>query len=200
MTPTEAHVVTDTRQRLLEAAREAFMKEGYRASVDNIAARAGVAKQTLYNHFPGKDELFSETATLSSAAIAVALDGETDDVRATLIRFATTFREKILGVEGLAMFRALTSETTRFPALAPAFFAKGPAKTVSRLADFLGRAMADGRLRKDDPRFAAEMLMSMLGGIEHFSRLCGTATPAASEKIRIAKIVDCYLSAYAPHY
>lgn len=176
------------------------MKEGYRASVDGIAARAGVAKQTLYNHFPSKDELFSETATLASAAIAVTLDGQTDDVRASLIRFATAFREKVLGDEGLAMFRALTAETTRFPALAQAFFAKGPAQTVARLADFLGHAMAAGRLRQDDPRFAAEMLLSMLGGFEHFRRLCGAASPAIVEKTRIAQIVDCFLRAYAPHH
>lgn len=200
MSHPETTVSTDTRRRLIQAAREAFMKEGYRASVDGIAARAGVAKQTLYNHFPSKDELFSETATLASAAIAVTLDGQTDDVRASLIRFATAFREKVLGDEGLAMFRALTAETTRFPALAQAFFAKGPAQTVARLADFLGRAMADGRLRQDDPRFAAEMLLSMLGGFEHFRRLCGAASSAIVEKTRIAQIVDCFLRAYAPHH
>jgi len=200
MSHPETTVSTDTRRRLIQAAREAFMKEGYRASVDGIAARAGVAKQTLYNHFPSKDELFSETATLASAAIAVTLDGQTDDVRASLIRFATAFREKVLGDEGLAMFRALTAETTRFPALAQAFFAKGPAQTVARLADFLGHAMAAGRLRQDDPRFAAEMLLSMLGGFEHFRRLCGAASPAIVEKTRIAQIVDCFLRAYAPHH
>ncbi|MDP2241432.1 MAG: TetR/AcrR family transcriptional regulator [Burkholderiales bacterium] len=200
MSHPETPVAADTRHRLLQAAREAFMKEGYRASVDNIAARAGVAKQTLYNHFPSKDELFSETATLSSAAIAVTLDGQTEDVRASLIRFATTFREKILGDEGLAMFRALTAETTRFPGLAQAFFAKGPAQTIARLADFLGRAMADNRLRQDDPRLAAEMLVGMLGGFEHASRLCGAATPAVVEKTRIEQIVDCFLRAYAPNH
>ncbi|MFN7086351.1 MAG: TetR/AcrR family transcriptional regulator [Burkholderiales bacterium] len=200
MSDSEATAAGDTRRRLIQAAKEAFMKDGYRASVDAIAARAGVAKQTLYNHFPGKDELFSETATLASAAIAVTLDGQTDDVRASLIRFATAFREKVLGEEGLAMFRALTAETSRFPALAQAFFAKGAAQTVARLADFLDRAMADGRLRRDDPRFAAEMLLSMLGGFEHFRRLCGVASPAAAEQTRIAQIVDCFLRAYAPHH
>lgn len=200
MSHPETTASAETRRRLIRAAREAFMKEGYRASVDGIAARAGVAKQTLYNHFPSKDELFSETAALASAAIAVTLDGQTDDVRASLIRFATAFREKMLCDEGLAMFRALTAETTRFPALAQAFFAKGPAQTIARLADFLGRAMADGRLRQDGPRFAAEMLLSMLGGFEHFRRLCGAASPAASEKTRIVQIVDCFLRAYAPHH
>lgn len=189
----------DTRTRLVQAAREAFMKEGYRASMDGIAARAGVAKQTLYNHFPGKDDLFSEAAGMASAAISVALEGEAGDVRASLLRFASSFRERVLGSEGLAMFRALTAETARFPSLAQSYFAKGPEQTADRLADFLGRAMEDGRLRRDDPRFAAEMLMSMLGGVEHFRRLCTAPQPAVAESARIAQIVDCFLRAYDTH-
>ena len=192
-------VAADTRARLIQAAREAFMKEGYRASVDRIAARAGVAKQTLYNHFPSKDELFSEAAALASAEIVVTLDVQTDDVRESLFRFAESFRQRVLGDEGLAMFRALTAETTRFPALTQAFFAKGLDQMAARLANFLGRAMADGRLRQDDPRFAAEMLLGMLNGIEHIRRLCTAPVPDVAEDIRIGLIVDCFLRAYAPN-
>lgn len=191
--------VTETRNRLIQAARVAFMEEGYRASVDGIAARAGVAKQTLYNHFPSKEELFSESVGLVSDAIVVSLDGQTDDVRATLLRFGTAFRQKVHGGEGLALFRTLMAEAARFPSLAQAFFAKGPEQTTARLGDFLGRAMAAGRLRQDDPRFAAEMLVGMLHGIDHFRRLSNaTRLPVALEKARIEKIVDCFLRAYDP--
>lgn len=189
--------VAETRNRLIQAAREAFMAEGYRASVEGIAARAGVAKQTLYNHFPSKDELFSESVGVVSAAITVALDGQTDDVRATLLRFGETFRQNVHGVEGLAMFRTLMAEAARFPTLAQAFFAKGPEQTATRLAEFLDRAMAAGSLRRDDPRFAAEMLLGMLNNIDHFQRLSSnTPLPEALEKSRIVKIVDCFLRAY----
>lgn len=196
MSELKENITTDTRTRLIQAAREAFMKDGYRASVDGIAARAGVAKQTLYNHFPCKGDLFSEAATIASAAIVVSLDGETDDVRASLCRFASSFREKVLGEEGLAMFRAVIAESTRFPALTQAFFTKGPVKTATRLADFLGRAMAAGHLRQDDPRFAAEMLLGMLGGFEHVRRLCTATAPEVAESKRIEQIVDCFLRAY----
>jgi len=198
--PAEA-AVADTRNRLIQAAREAFMADGYRASVDGIAARAGVAKQTLYNHFPSKEELFSESVGLVSAAIVVSLDGQTDDVRATLLRFGAAFRQKVHGAEGLALFRTLMAEAARFPTLAQAFFAKGPEQTASRLADFLGRAMAAGRLRQDDPRFAAEMLVGMLHGIDHFRRLSSnTQLPEAQEESRIGQIVDCFLRAYDPNH
>ncbi len=193
--------ITETRNRLIQAAREAFMEEGYRASVDGIAARAGVAKQTLYNHFPGKDELFSESAGLVSDAIVVSLDGQTDDVRATLIRFGTTFRQKVHGAEGLAMFRTLMAEAVRFPSLAQAYFAKGPEQTTARLASFLGRAMGAGQLRQDDPRFAAEMLLGMLNNIDHFRRISNPAPlPEPHEKARIEQIVDCFLRAYAKNH
>ncbi|MFA7268506.1 MAG: TetR/AcrR family transcriptional regulator [Sterolibacterium sp.] len=191
-------VFAGTRTRLIQAAKEAFMKEGYQASVDRIASRAGVAKQTLYNHFPSKDELFSETASLASNAIAVTLDGQTDDLRAVLLRFSTAFRDKVMSDEGLSMLRVLTAETPRMPALVRAFFNKGPAQTVLRLADFLCRAMQEGRLRQDDPRFAAEMLLSMLAGFEHLCRLCGADAPVVEEDRRIVQIVDCFLRAYAP--
>jgi len=196
-----AEAAAETRNRLNQAAREAFMAEGYRASVDGIAARAGVAKQTLYNHFPSKDELFSESVGLVSAAIVVTLDGQTDDVRATLLRFGATFRQKVHGAEGLALFRTLMAEAARFPALAQAFFAKGPEQTAARLADFLGRAMAAGHLRQDDPRFAAEMLLGMFHNIDHFRRLSNnTPLPEALEKSRIGRIVDCFLRAYEPNH
>ena len=193
--------ITETRNRLIQAAREAFMAEGYRASVDGIAARAGVAKQTLYNHFPSKDELFSESVGLVSAAIVVALDGQTDDVRASLLRFGAAFRQRLLGDEGLAMFRTLMAEAARFPTLAQAFFAKGPEQTAARLADFLGRAMDAGHLRQDDSRFAAEMLIGMLKNIEHFRHISGnTELSEPHEKARIEKITDCFLRAYAPNH
>lgn len=198
MIPSGTNLSGDTRERLLHAARQAFMKEGYRASMDGIAALAGVAKQTLYNHFAGKDELFAETASLTSNAISVTLDGQTGDVRGCLLRFARAFRSKVLGEDSLAVFRALVAETPRMPRLARAFFDKGAEKTATRLAEFLGRAMADGRLRRDDPRFAAEMLLSMLGGFEHFRRVCGAHAPAANETMRVERIVDCFLRAWAP--
>ncbi|HKP42187.1 TetR/AcrR family transcriptional regulator [Mycobacterium sp.] len=51
-----------TRRELLDAALEVFAESGYgSAGVENIAARAGASKVTLYSYFPqGRDELFRE--------------------------------------------------------------------------------------------------------------------------------------------
>jgi len=46
------------RERLLAAAGDLFYKQGYRATgVNEVIARAGVAKATFYAHFPSKDDL-----------------------------------------------------------------------------------------------------------------------------------------------
>jgi AcrR family transcriptional regulator len=50
--------MADTRERILDAAIEAFATSGYaQTTMDDIAARAGVAKGTLYWNFKGKEEL-----------------------------------------------------------------------------------------------------------------------------------------------
>jgi AcrR family transcriptional regulator len=49
---------SDVRTRILETADRLFYAEGVRAvGVDRIIAEAGVAKMSLYNHFPSKDDL-----------------------------------------------------------------------------------------------------------------------------------------------
>ena len=54
-----------TRQRIVEAAARLFYWEGVRsASMDAVAAKAGLTKKTLYYHFPSKDHLI--TAYLQS--------------------------------------------------------------------------------------------------------------------------------------
>jgi TetR/AcrR family transcriptional repressor of mexJK operon len=192
-------IVTEVRQRLIRAAAEAFMEEGYRASIDRIAARAGVVRQTVYNHFASKDDLFSEVAHIAAGAILVSLDGDGGDIRERLLRFGAALRQRVIGDEGLAMFRTLSAEAPRFPALGQAFFDKGPGQTVRRLADFLARAMNEGTLRQDEPLFAAEMLFSMLAGFDRTSRLFGAPLlHAAQEQERVARIIDCFLRAYAP--
>jgi AcrR family transcriptional regulator len=189
----------DSHQRLIEAAAEAFMKEGYRASIDRIAERAGVARQTVYNHFPCKEDLFSEVAHSAADVILVSLDGDGRDMRERLLRFATALRQRVLGDQGLAMFRTLIAEVPRLPALGRAFFDKGPGQTARGLAAFLARAMDEGSLRRDDPLFAAETLIGMLCGFEHTRRLlCGPGRGSAAEQTKAGQLVDCFLRAFAP--
>jgi len=50
--------ISEARQRILETADRLFYQEGVRAvGIDRIIAEAGVAKMSLYKHFPSKDDL-----------------------------------------------------------------------------------------------------------------------------------------------
>src|SRR5260221_13545623 len=103
-----------TRERVLRAATVAFTLDGYRASIDRIAQRAGVAKQTVYSDFPSKEELFKEVVRELAARILVQREGgeqmRGDDLRAGLLRFALAFRSRVLHADGIAMFRTLAAE------------------------------------------------------------------------------------------
>ena len=60
------------RERILEAAKEAFTRSGANTSLDDIAKQAGVGPGTLYRHFPTRDELLeavyrTEVEKLASA-------------------------------------------------------------------------------------------------------------------------------------
>ena len=60
------------RERILEAAKEAFTRSGADASLDEIAKQAGVGAGTLYRHFPTRDTLIeavyrSEVEKLAAA-------------------------------------------------------------------------------------------------------------------------------------
>lgn len=196
------HDSPDSRTRLVEAAVAVFLEEGYRASIERIAARAGVARQTLYNHFPCKADLFGEVVRHGTAAILVSLDGDGAPLAERLRRFAVAFRQKVLGAEGIAFYRAIAAEAPRFPDLTAAFYASGPAQTVRRVAAVLAEAMDAGELRRDDPAFAAQLLISMLVEAERTRRLLSDKPVQPPKAADAARILDVFLRAYStdlPH-
>jgi len=198
MTTNTDFIVGDTRERLVFAASEAFFASGYRASMEDIAARAGVAKQTLYNHFASKEALFGEVVRASTQRILVSLDDDIGDLRTTLIRFASAFRAVVLGARCIAMYRTLIAESTRFPLLARAVYSVGPGLAIRQLAALLDKAMQAGQLRRDAPDFAAEMLLGMLSGAERTRYLLGIEqTLPEGDEAKAERIVDCFLRAYA---
>jgi AcrR family transcriptional regulator len=68
----------ERRRQLLDAALEIFVSRGYHAAaMDEIAERAGVSKPVLYQHFPGKLELYL-------ALLDESVDGLIETVREAL--------------------------------------------------------------------------------------------------------------------
>jgi AcrR family transcriptional regulator len=80
------------RAQLLESALEVFVAQGYHAAaMDDIAERAGVSKPVLYQHFPGKLELYlalldqsCDTITEACAAALASTDDNKVRVTATM--------------------------------------------------------------------------------------------------------------------
>ena len=75
---------TARRKQLLRAAQEIFVAQGYHAAaMDDIAERAGVSKPVLYQHFPGKRELYlallDQHATALVGQVRSALASTTDN-------------------------------------------------------------------------------------------------------------------------
>lgn len=77
------------RSQLLGAAQEVFVAQGYHAAaMDDIAERAGVSKPVLYQHFPGKLELYlallDKHCEALVDAIGAALDSTADNKQRVL--------------------------------------------------------------------------------------------------------------------
>lgn len=187
-----------THQRILAAALSVFSEKGYGASVDDIARRAGVVKQTLYHHFGGKEALFREAIQGLAEELLVDLAPTGGALREDLVRFARSFRAKVLSEQGLALHRMMVAESPRFPELSRAVYEAATAVAWRRLSQVLQAAMARGELRVDDPDFAAEMLLSLLAGQERSRRLHGVNLPGDGTDGRAERIVDCFLRAFAP--
>lgn len=194
---TKTATESDCRRRLVEAAHEAFRRDGFRgASVARIAAAAGVAKQTFYNHFPSKEALFEETIRLGVSEIVVELDEAPGDIRDRLVAFSLAFRKKLLSPEGLHWYRMAVADLTRLPELGAIVWRQGPLQTVGRLADFLAAAMERGELRRDDPMFAAEMLNGMLINLDRTRGLLMGDLQPDNDPEKVERIVACFLRAY----
>ena len=84
------------RRQLLDAAMEVFVARGYHAAaMDEIAERAGVSKPVLYQHFPGKQELYlallDESVGRLVEAVAGAIRSTTDNRQRVNATFAAYF-------------------------------------------------------------------------------------------------------------
>jgi len=84
------------RRQLLAAAQEVFVAQGYHsAAMDEIAERAGVSKPVLYQHFPGKQELYlallDESVAALAATVRAALESTTDNKQRVSATFTAFF-------------------------------------------------------------------------------------------------------------
>lgn len=180
-------------ERLLAAALEVFRESGYRGSIDAVAKRAGVARQTIYNHFESKDALFLAALDQAVGEVFAPLESEEGDCQSRLMQFSLRFRSRVLSPEAINLHRVLVAEAPRFPALAQEFYQRVIINSRQRLARMIEAGMQEGCLRKDDPMEAASLYLDILAAPEHESLLfmSGTINPADEEK-KVQRVMELF--------
>jgi TetR/AcrR family transcriptional repressor of mexJK operon len=150
------------RRAIVEAATGAFLAGGYRGtSMDEIAAAAGVSKQTVYKQFVDKQRLFVEIVTGTVAVAGDPVHDEvgglpaTEDLAADLRALARRQLELVMRPQVLRLRRLVISEAARFPELGAAFYEHGAGRTTAALAAAFAALDARGLLRVPDPAVAA---------------------------------------------
>jgi AcrR family transcriptional regulator len=160
--PIEPERTERKRLAISEAATELFLLQGYRGtSMDDIAAAAGVSKQTVYKQFADKERLFCHVveALVNAAGDPVheavrdlEISGAVED---ELRAVARRQLELVLEPRLMQLRRLVIAEATRFPQLGKVFFDQGPARTIEALTDALRRFDEQGVLRVEHPAVAA---------------------------------------------
>lgn len=190
------------REEILASATEVFFEEGYgRATMDQVLARVGGSKRTLYSHFPSKEDLFAAIVTNVSDRVLAALRPplDADDIRATLVNMGVGYLNVLLSPDGLALYRAMVSQAPHFPELARTFFANGPGRASSHLSDFFREQKKRGVLKVDDPQLAAEQFLGMVRGDIHLATVLSIRKPTkALIKKAVERAVEAFLCGTTP--
>lgn len=152
------------RRAILRAAADVFLEHGYLgASMDEVATRAGVSKQTVYKQFHDKEHLFTEiilgttTQVVGGFARAFAdtLDGATD-VHQAFHDLARAFVGNLMQPEVLRLRRLVVAEADRFPEISGAWFQGAFHRSLVLLGEAMTRLSERGLLRGlADPTLAA---------------------------------------------
>jgi TetR/AcrR family transcriptional regulator, mexJK operon transcriptional repressor len=190
------------REAILEAANKVFLEVGFgAASMDSIANAAQVSKQTVYNHFGSKEELFAAMVRSScdNMTLAFAEAAKDGNPEKTLRTIARHFMHVVFSEEKLAMHRILMAEVPRFPELGKVYYQSGPAIIRKFLADYFTEQNRRGTLKVDNPQFTAEQFISMVTCCRLRTDLAVEPPPSDEEKQRyIENAVTLIIKACKP--
>lgn len=189
-------------RRIVEAAHSHFNAHGLeRASVDAIAADAGVSKMTIYSHFTSKEGLFEAVIRDRTDRVMGGLPGvealdPTQPQKALLAvgdQFLALAREE--GV--LGQFRLIYGAAAVQREACLAFYRQGPGRLIDDLAVYLRRAHMAGTLNIRHPRQAADLFLSMFLGDGHIRGLMMLDMSDAREnRALLREAVRVFMAAY----
>jgi len=193
------------RRAILDAARELFMRNGYAGtSMDDVAARAAVSKQTVYKHFVDKERLFTaiitgdiaETEGLTQSLVDAL--PQTQDLERDLREFARRHVVEVMQPHLVRMRRILIGEADRFPELAAAWYARGPERAHATFAGWFTTLTERGLLHVPDPMLAAEQFNWLILSIPlNRAMFSSIEEPADRLEYYADEAVRVFLAAYA---
>ncbi len=190
-------------ETILEAAKQLFSDQGFNgASMDQIAAEAGVSKLTVYSHFGDKEALFTAAVRakceelLPDDLFAEELKGP---LRTQLMAIANAFFALASSDEAISTQRMMMALGQADDPLRKLFWEAGPQRTQDAFAAFLQSRVKVGELEIPDVPVAAGQFFSLIKGEIHGRMLCGLCVRPASTDVaaHIEATVDMFLRAYA---
>ena len=199
--PAPARLTDRKRAAILEAAVAEFRQSGYETtSMDRIAARAGVSKRTVYNHFPSKEALFAQ---ILQQLWQSSLEGQD-----LAYRSDTPLRPQLLELVGqkLRLLRDPNFVDLARVAIAAAIHSPERAQDmVARMGEreegitiWIRAAAADGKLKAGDPLFASMQLQSLVKGFAFWPQITlGQPALTDAQQAQVAEqAVDMFLALY----
>ena len=185
---------------IIAAAADSFFELGYAAStIEGIAARAGVSKVTVYNHFGDKRALLAAAVTREAEKMRThfAIDAcSTASLPERLRTIGAAMVAFLSRPEMIQFDRRIAAETEHEPDIGLAFLDNGPRRMKAAFAALLERADRTGELTVPDPLLAAEQFASMCKGMGDLERRFGAPPDPAQDASRVDGAVEVFLKAY----
>jgi AcrR family transcriptional regulator len=142
------------REAIIAAAFDEFVARGFAATrLDDVAARAGVAKGTIYLYFKDKEALFQELVRTALVPLIEQLAQPPQpggSARAMLEHFADTFVREVAGTRRGEILRLIIAEGARFPALSEFYYREVVARGLAGMQRLIAYGLARGEIRNAD--------------------------------------------------
>ena len=169
-------------EELREAALSLFVEKGFDATrTEEIAARAGISKGTLYLYYPSKEGLLRSALAspaleaLATVRPAAALDGNSPDaLRRVLSEVWVQLQHETVG----SVLKLAIAEARRFPEVMDAWLRDVLKPMRSLVADFVLQGTYRGEFRQLDPDIVAHSLLLPMFMLCLQSHVIGTGAPA----------------------
>lgn len=188
-------------EAIITAAFAVLAERGLSAPLEEVARRANVSKQTVYNHYGSKGQLLQALVERRRDDITAALrhPAALDDPKGTLTAYAAVMIRSILTEPYGEIMRIAIAGSVDAPELADIIYETAFMGARQTLANYLTALDARGALRIPDPLVAAEMFAGIAVGGLQLRMLIGRAIEEdlAMETARAQMCAEVFLKAFS---